>query len=371
MIPIYEPYIATNQHAYVNDCLNTNWISSRGSYIEKFEKRLSNYLEVPHVITTFNGSVSLSLILRCIKSQFSPNDEIRVGVPHVTYAASISAIMNENNMRPVFLEVDNNYQLNLKEKDLSQIHILIVPQLYGNCPDMDRIKKMCDDYLVYMVEDSAEVFGSKYNNYHLGTLGFAGSYSFFGNKVITTGEGGAIVSFHDEFAEMARHLKNQSHLGGFVHDGPGFNYRMTNIQAAIGLAQLEDIDYIIYKKKMIAKIYREAFNNTEITTPVLNCDSSEWMPLFFLPEGYNSKDFEAYMKNQGIEIRPSFMSVSSMSALSLDQRKNFFNWNGIYLDWNNYQFPLETRGFNLPCYPNLLYENLTYIIDCTKRFLLK
>ena len=370
MIPIYKPYIATNQYAYVNDCLNTNWISSRGLYIDKFENALSRYLDVPYVITTFNGSVSLSLILRTLRSQFEQAEKIRVGVPHVTYAASISAIMNEPNMVPVFLETGDDYQLVLKEKDLPEIDILIVPELYGNCPDMDRIKKMCKDHNIFLIEDSAEVFGSKYNNYELGTIGFAGSYSFFGNKVLTTGEGGAVVSYNEEFAQIAKNLKNQDHRGYFVHGGPAFNYRMTNIQAAIGLAQLEDIDYILHKKKSLAEVYFEEFKDTEITTPTLNCESSHWMPLFFLPEGYDNNDFERYMKDNGIEVRPSFLSVRTMMEKTKDSGLNPFKWDGILLGWNDYTFSIENRGFNLPSYPDLTYEDLKYVVDTTKRYLL-
>jgi len=366
MIPVYKPYVAKNQRKYVMDCVDTNWISSRGSYIDKFERALESYLQVPHAITTFNGSVSLSLIMRCLRSQFEEEQEVLVGVPTLTYAATVSAIQNEKRMTPVFLDVDGDLQLNITEEDMAKIHVLIVPQLYGNCPDMARIKDLCEKYLVHLVEDSAEVFGSRFNGQQLGTIGIAGSYSFFGNKVITTGEGGAIVTSNSYLAKIARHLKNQAHFGNFMHDGPGFNYRMTNIQAAIGLAQLEEIETIIHKKKVVAEVYRDKIKKLDIETPVLKCDSSEWMPLFFLPEGLSANDLEIFMREQGVETRPVF---KPMRHLMERVNINPIRWWGhnVYRDIGDKYL----RGFNLPSYPDLKHEELVYIVDCLERFLLK
>ena len=346
-IPIYEPYKAKNQRKYVMDCVNSNWISSRGEYIEKFEKSLANYLGVENVITTFNGSVSLMLILRALG--IGPGDHVLV--PSLTYAATISAI-NLAGATAILVDSDENFQMvttNLDSYCFIKPKAVMVPQLYGDAPDMNALKKYCKRHNIPLIEDSAESFGCKYKHEMIGSIGTASSFSFFGNKVITTGEGGCVCTNDNTLATKMRLLKNQSHVGGFIHDGPGFNFRMTNIQAAIGLAQFEDLDHIVKRKKIIAEYYRENLSpNIKKIVPSVN--STEWMPLFSLPKTINYMKFSSVLRNKLIDTRPAFTPIHLMSGFDFVSRGSLANSELIY-----------KQGFNLPSHPDLTDEQLRYI----------
>lgn len=348
-IPIYEPYKAKNQRKYVMDCINSNWISSRGEYIDKFEKTLANYIGVKHVITTFNGSVSLMLILKALNIGYGDY----VLVPSLTYAATISAI-NLVGATAILIDSDNNFQMtttNINNYCRIKPKAILVPQLYGDAPDMAIIKKYCKSHNIYLIEDSAESFGCKYREKMIGSIGIAASFSFFGNKIITTGEGGCVCTNDNSLAIKMRLLKNQSHIGGFIHDGPGFNFRMTNIQAAIGLAQFEDLNYIVKRKREIAQYYRENLSK-DIKKIIPSIYSTEWMPLFSLPKTINYVKFSSLLRNKLIDTRPAFTPIHLMSGFNFVLHGSLKNSESIY-----------KQGFNLPSYPDLTNGQLKYICE--------
>lgn len=354
LIPIYEPYKAKNQKKYVVDCIDSNWISSRGDYITKFEAEIAKKVGVNHCISTFNGSVSLMLILKALDIGYG--DEVIV--PSLTYAATISAI-NLSGAVAVLTDSDNQFQM-----DLSQLPLLLtrktkavmVPQLYGDAPNMKRLVQFCKDSNIALIEDSAEAFGCE-DGKPIGSFGNASSFSFFANKSITTGEGGCVCTSNPHLAKKMRLLKSQSHIGNFIHDGPGFNFRMTNIQAAIGLAQLEDLDNINLMKQHIAANYRKGFKNSPITPVIPRVDfSAEWMPLFLLPEEVNYGKFHSEMQKMYIDTRPAFTPIHLMNGFDTKVKLSLTNSENIY-----------KRGFNLPCYPDLSAEKLNYIIESAKK----
>lgn len=355
-IPIYEPYKAKNQKRYVLDCINSNWISSRGSYIDKFEHALQEYLGVKHAITVCNGSVSLMLILRSLG--------IGVGdyvlTPTLTYAATVSSINNVG-AHALLVDSDESFQMTtqIEKYFIPELKAVLLPQLYGSAPDMDYFVGLCKKNNVPLIEDSAEVFGCDYNGKKLGTLGTASSFSFFGNKTITTGEGGCVCTDDDALAEKMRLIKNQSHIAWFEHNGPGYNFRMTNIQAAIGLAQLEQVNEIVAKKKKIAEYYRKHLTY-KITIPFPNIavNSSEWMPLFMLPEGIPYLKFYEEMRKMGIDTRPAFKPIHLMSGFSARLESPADVAEKIY-----------GRGFNLPSFPDLKKKQLKYICDAVNKFI--
>lgn len=353
-IPIYEPFKAKNQKRYVLDCVNSNWISSKGSYIDKFEKALQDYLGVKHAITVCNGSVSLMLIMRAM--------DIGMGdyviTPSLTYAATVSSINNVG-AHALLVDSDDSFQMieDIENAFNDHCKAVLIPQLYGSAPNMDYFLNLCKRKGVPLIEDSAEVFGCEYNGKKLGSLGAASSFSFFGNKTITTGEGGCVCTNDDSLAEKMRLIKNQSHIGGFDHNGPGYNFRMTNIQAAIGLAQLEQIDEIVTKKLAIAKYYRKHLTH-KITIPFPNIavKSTEWMPLFILPKGIPYLKFYEEMRNMGIDTRPAFKPVHLMKGFNAGVRGSVATAEAIY-----------GRGFNLPSYPDLKKKQLKYICDTVNK----
>jgi len=350
-IPIYKPFVAENQKKYVNACLDTNWISSRGKYIDLFEKALASYLGAKHVITTCNGTVSLMLIYAA--AGLRPGDEVLV--PSLTYCATVSQL-NWLGMRPILVDSDNNYQMSVDSLDRYRTRrtvAVVVPQLYGGSANMVKLVSYCKKHGLCLIEDSAESFGCSINEKKIGTFGDVSSFSFFGNKVITTGEGGCVVTDNDRLAKKVKLLKSQAHIGGFVHDGPGFNFRMTNIQAAIGLAQLEQIDTVVTRKKQIATYYRNTLSKEigKVVSP--NVESSEWMPLFTLPDTISYLKFHTVMQAKNIDIRPCFTPIHLMNGFTYDKKGSLENSERIY-----------KKGFNLPSYPDLTDGELDYIVKC-------
>lgn len=347
-IPIYEPFVAKNQKKYVLDCVSTNWISSRGKYVDLFEKQLQDYLGVKHVLTVFNGSVSLMLILKAL--DIGPGDEVIT--QSLTYAATISSIQNVG-ATPVLVDSNYRYQMDLSkvEKAISKkTKAIMVAQLYGDSCDMLQLEKICSKHKIKLIEDSAECFGCSISGRKLGSFGVASSFSFFGNKTITTGEGGCVCTNDDELAHKMRLLKSQNHIGGFQHIGPGYNFRMTNIQAAIGVAQLEHLDEIIKKKKIISEFYRTNLGKS-IGKILPDTDSSEWMPLFTLPKTLNYLKFNVRMRDEGVDVRPCFTPVHLMTGFSFKEGTDLSVSERIY-----------SIGFNLPSGPNLTKKELDKVV---------
>lgn len=348
MIPIYTPYNAKNQKIYLKNCIRTNQIG-QGKYIKLFEQALQDYLGVKHAITVSNGSVSLQLILYALGIGYG--DEVIV--PSLTYAATVSSI-NIMGAKAILTDSDNNLQIKLKDIETlitEKTKAIMVPQLYGDAPDMLRVVEVCKRHNIFLIEDSAEAFGCSVNGKNIGTYSIASSFSLFANKTITTFEGGFIATNNDGLAERLRLLRNQSHMGNFIHNGPGFNARLTNFQAAIGLAQLEEIERIIKKKKVVATHYRE-FLSPKIGRIMPKITSSEWMPCFILPEGVDYLSFAAELRKSNIDSRPIFTPIHLMSGFNIGRAEDLSNCEKIY-----------GRVFNLPSFPNLRTQQLKYICD--------
>lgn len=349
MIPVYQPYLHGNESKYVNDCLESGWISSRGSYIQRFEEAIESYLGVKHAITCSNGTVSLMLGLAVL--DLPAGSEVLS--PSLTYAATVSQALWLGH-RLVLFDSDEDFQPSF-DSFVSAVSektkVLILPELYGSSPDIVKFRDFCKANGIILIEDSAEVFGGSWNGKKLGTFGDIGSFSLFGNKTITTGEGGIVITDSDELAEKANLLKSQAHVGGFRHSGPGFNFRMTNIQAAIGLAQMEQLPEIIVKKKRIALLYRELIKSFDSVAPRAEVDSSEWMPLFRIGSDVNYEVLHKLLAHDGIDSRPAFTPIHLMSGFEYEHRVSLSTAERIW-----------SRGFNLPCYPDLTDEQLAHVI---------
>ncbi len=283
MIPVNEPLIGHNALLYVTECLKTGWISSAGKFIPKFEQEFARYLGVRHAITTTSGTTALHLALASLG--IGPGDEVIV--PDLTMIAVPYAVLYTG-AHPVLVDVEpETYNLdpnqlrefverdcifNEKERELinrktrRKVKAVIPVHLYGHPCPMDEILKIAHAFHLDVVEDAAEAHGALYypgGNKDAarmaGTMGRAGCFSFYANKIITTGEGGMVVTDDDALAEKARRLKDLAHdpEHRFLHTELGFNYRMTNVQAAIGLAQLEEVDRFISIKLDMARYYQE------------------------------------------------------------------------------------------------------------------
>jgi perosamine synthetase len=358
------PFLNGNEKKYVNDCLDSTWISSKGKYVEMFEDEFAKYIGTTGAVSVSNGTVALHLALETLG--IGAGDEVIV--PTFTYIASVNTIA-QTGATPVFVDSDpTTWQMCPKSicKNITpNTKAIMVVHLYGHPCDMESITSICKDNDLLLVEDCAEALGSYYNGKHVGTFGDCAAFSFFGNKTITTGEGGMVVSQNKDFLARCRHLKGQgmSLTRRYWHDCLGYNYRMTNIQAAIGLAQLEQISEILKRKKEIARKYAIEFEKLELPLSMLqesgeNIVNSYWLCTCAVDEAFDRDEF-AFMleKDFGIETRPAFFLAHEMPMhKDTSPQEGFDNAK-----------KLSKSGINLPSYPGLTESELDYIIDSIKK----
>lgn len=350
-IPVYKPSISGNEKKYVNECLNSSWISSKGEFIEKFELKFSKYLGVKHSSTVSNGTVAIHLALKAL--DLDKDDEIIV--PSFTYIASVNAI-DYIGAKPVFVDSKKdtwNLDVNEVEKKITKnTKAILAVHLYGAACDMDKLLILCKKHSIYLIEDTAEAFGSKYNDKYLGTFGDISTFSFFGNKTITTGEGGMVCTNNKILFENVNKLKNQglSNEKEYWHDVLGFNYRMTNICAAIGLAQLENADSTISKKIQISKIYKRELSGQglKFQCQPLKSIHSQWMFSILASSNTLREKIRNDLKSKGVETRPFFNPAHIMPVFKTSDKFKIAEF-------------ISERGINLPSYPDLKEDQIIFI----------
>ena len=257
-IPVSEPDISGNEKKYVLDCIETGWISSLGSYVTDFEEKFSRYCGAKHGVAVNNGTSALHLALAACG--IGKGDEVII--PDMTFIATANVIAYLGGT-PVFVDAEprtwNIDVTKIKSKITKKTKAIMPVHLYGHPCDMDPLRELAEENGLLIIEDAAEAHGAEYKGKKVGALGTVGCFSFYGNKVITTGEGGMCVTNDEELAERMRLLKDHgmSAKKRYWHTVTGFNFRMTNIQAAIGVAQLEKIDQFIATKRVNAALYNK------------------------------------------------------------------------------------------------------------------
>lgn len=352
-IPIYQPFLGKKEKKYAIDCLDENWISSKGKYVNLFESSFCNYTNIKFASTCSNGTVALHLALEALG--IGPNDEVIV--PALTYIASVNAI-KYTGASPVFIDskkdtwnIDENKIDNLISNKTKAI---LVVHLYGNPCNMDKIIQIARSNNLYVIEDCAESFGTEYKKIHTGNFGDVSTFSFFGNKTITTGEGGMVASNNKDLIEKINKLKNQGLSGDkeYFYDIIGYNYRMTNICAAIGLAQLSKSNKILELKRLIFDHYKRKLSNCEIVfqKDEENSKNSYWMvSILFKDLSTRERVRRELLKNK-VETRPLFPLINTMPMYKT--KENFDIANGI-----------SKRGINLPSFPSLKNSEIKFICD--------
>lgn len=352
-INIYNPVFVGNEKKYVNECLDDVWISGTGKFVNLFEENFAKYTGVKHAVSVCNGTVALHLAL--VALGIKEGDEVIV--PTFTYIASVNSIAYCN-ATPVFVDsLESDWQLNpedVKKKITSRTKAIMVPHLYGACTDMNVISKIAKENNLYLVEDAAEAFGTRFDGKHVGGFGDISTFSFFGNKTITCGEGGMVVTNNDAFNEKLRNLKAQGLAKNkeYFHDVIGYNYRMTNVTAAIGFAQLEKADEIIAKKRRIADLYRQELAGCEkvkFYPELKKVFNSYWMCSVLFESEEMKNRVRKVLDENGIETRPLFypahvMPVFSAPISSFPVAENF-----------------SKRGINLPSWIGLSDEDVKEI----------
>ena len=356
-IPLHEPRFIGNEKKYLNDCIDSTFVSSVGKYVDQFEKEFALKVGSKYAIATVNGTAALhiSLILADVKK----NDEV-ITQP-LTFIATCNAI-SYIGAKSIFVDVDldtmglspdalkkfletncevvNNKCINKTTK--RTIKACVPMHTFGHSCRIDEIKEICDTWNISLVEDAAESLGSYYKEKHTGTFGKVGAFSFNGNKIITSGGGGVIITDDEVLAKRAKHITTTAkipHPFEYVHDEIGFNYRMPNINAALLLAQLEQLDTFLEAKRKLALKYKEFFSINDITfiEEPKNSKSNYWLQAVLLKDKSQRDEFLEFTNKNAVMTRPIWRLMNELEMFK-DCQKD---------DLKNSKF-LEERVVNIP-----------------------
>jgi perosamine synthetase len=357
VIPVYQPYLCGREREYVDQCLTSLWIA-KGDFTTRFETQFAQRLGDCHATTVCNGTAALHLALLALG--IGSGDEVLV--PTLTYIASVNMIAHVG-ATPVLVDsAASTWQIDpedLRYKITSRTRAVLAVHLYGQPCEMEEVARICKENRLWLVEDCAEAFGSAYRGQNVGTFGDIATFSFFGNKTITTGEGGMVVSRSADLLHKVIHLKGQgvSPVREYWHDVLGFNYRMNNICAAIGLAQIEKADEILEKKRHIAEWYQDMLNDAplELHREAQGTLHSYWLCSALAATERTRDALRIHLRECGIETRPVFHPAHTMPVYS-----------------STLHFPvaesISRRGLSLPSYPALTEELVAQVCDSIREF---
>lgn len=343
--PVAIPNLNGNEFKYLNDAFLSTWVSSIGKYLEKFEKKFSKYSNCVYGVACSNGTSAIHLAL--VALGIGEGDEVIV--PDLAFAATINAVLHAK-ATPVIVDIDKKSwcidptrieeAITLKTKAIIPVHI------YGQPCDMEKIMKISRKYKIKVIEDCAEAHGAKFRNKKVGSFGEIGCFSFYGNKIITTGEGGMCVTNNSKLDEKLRLLRDHgmSKTKRYWHEIVGFNYRMTNLQAAIGLAQLERINEIHKNRKMYEYNYKKLLPKKKFTFQknLKNRTRVTWLVSILINKKMSREKFIKKLENKGIDARIFFYPLSDMKIY-----KKYSKQKTIVSHY------VSKHGFNLPTYESL------------------
>jgi perosamine synthetase len=359
-IPIYRPSLSGNELRYVTECIESTWISSKGTYIADFERRFAEYTQARHATAVCNGTVALHLAL--VALGIGPGDEVLV--PTLTYVAAVNAITYTGAV-PVFVDsLASTWQMDpddVVRKVTPKTRAIMAVHVYGHPCDMASLLRIARERSLFLIEDCAEAIGSRYHGRHVGTFGDIAAFSFYGNKTITTGEGGMVITNDETLHARCVHFKGQGLAAHrqYWHDVVGYNYRMTNICAALGVAQLEQIDTFIQRKRELADLYRSELQAADVTVHaeangVLH---SYWMNSVLVRDSALRDPLREHLESLGIETRPVFYPVHTMPMYATK-----FQRHPVAED-------IGWRGINLPSWPGLRTDEVRFICDTIRAYL--
>ena len=364
-IPVAEPDIGEEELKLVSEAVRSGWVSSKGRFIEEFERGFADFVGMKYGVATSNGTVAIHLAL--VALGIGPGDEVIM--PDLTFASVGNAIIYTG-ARPVFVDVHQSYwgmdPERVKEAITERTKAIIVVHLYGHPCDLDPLLEVAEDHGLYVIEDCAEAHGAEYKGRRVGSFGDIACFSFYGNKIITTGEGGMCLTNDYELAERMRMLRDHGMRPEkrYWHEVVGFNYRMTNLQAALGVAQLRRIDEFIRKKIEIARAYEAALDGIEGITlhpemPWAKC--VYWLYSILVDEkayGLSRDELKRRLAEEGVETRRFFYPMHVMPPYRPYLRQK-------------QKFPVAERlasmGLNLPSGVKLSKDAVAYIADLIYR----
>jgi perosamine synthetase len=371
-IPLSEPVICGNEWKYVKDCLDSGWVSYLGAYVEKFERAFTDYLGGGRCAAVANGTAALHLSL--IGCGVLPNDEVIV--PTLTFVASVN-VVKYCFAHPVFMDCDNDtlcidtqktadfiskecelrkdgYSYNKKTN--RRIKAIIPVHVFGHPVDMEPLCELCGRNNIDIIEDAAESIGSKYKGKNTGLLGTIGCFSFNGNKLITAGGGGMVISKDNRLAEHVKHLSTQAKCDKFEydHDYIGYNYRLSNVQAAIGLAQMERLKEFISIKRKNAILYKKLLAPVEQVEFIWEkpwAESNFWFYTIKIPHKHKKPLIDFLLAKQ-IQVRPIWKLIHTL---------------GMYKNSQSYRIEAAPKAYesciNLPCSVSLTEQDIEYVAE--------
>ena len=373
MIPLSVPKLGGNEWKYVKDCIDTGWISSVGSYVNQFEKQTAEFVGAKYAVAAMNGSAALHVSLRLLGVQ--QNDYVIV--PNITFIASCNSITYAG-AEPILMDVDvNTWQmdLNLLEEFLQTktenkngkcvlkadgrtVAAIMPVHVLGNMCNMDRLLQIAATHHLQIVEDATEALGSTFKGKHSGTFGKIGCFSYNGNKIISTGGGGMIVTDDEQIAKQAKHLTTQAkiHPDEYIHDEIGYNYRLVNILAAVGVAQMEQLPEFLKKKKYITDFYKKyltgigdiQFQQVENEVVVNN-----WLPTIRTSK---SKEIFEKLKANDVISRPFWMPMNQLRMFK----------NNIYFTKTDVSNDVYSKSVSIPCSTGIPDAHLALVVKLIK-----
>lgn len=377
LVLLSVPNVAGNEWKYVKECLDTGWISSAGSYVDKFEQMVAEYAGAKYGIATMNGTAGLHIAL--ILAGVKPGDYVIVS--NITFVASANAIKYAG-ADPILIDadldtwqmdlgllelfLDNETHTNSKgerllNRDGRCVRVIMPVHVQGNIFDMERFEQICTRYGIPFVEDAAEALGSKYKGQSAGTFGEMGVFSFNGNKIISTGGGGVIVTDNEALAKQAKHLTTTAKTDpmAYFHDQVGYNYRLVNVLAAIGVAQMELLPAFVEKKKAIGNFYKEQLSGVadirfqEVGNEV---DHNNW--LFTIKTNHQTKLLE-YLNANKVLCRPFWMPMNQLPMYK----------NCLYVTEEDNCKEIHETCMAIPCSTNITEDELGIVVEEIKKCL--
>lgn len=363
--PVAQPFLEGNEEAYITECVRTGWISSQGRFVGEFERMLGEFHGTEPAVAVANGTVALQLALAALG--IGSGDEVIV--PTLTFAATASAVVHAG-ATPVFADVDPETWVigarQIEAARTAKTRAVIPVHLYGYPCPMLEICNLAHRHGFYVIEDTAEAFGATVGGRVVGSFGDAASFSFFGNKTLTTGEGGALLFRDSAVRQRARILRDHgmSPERRYWHLEPGFNYRMTNLQAAVGVAQMERVDDILKRKQRIFEFYTSEFSGRKEFVLQRTCEEGRpscWIYTLLLATGAGMcrDELSSRLLRNGIETRPMFYPLHSMPAFSRYAGQAFFP----------VAESLAPRGLSFPSAVTLTESSLENICAVTRSIL--
>ena len=376
MIPLSLPNIDGKEWDYVKECLDTGWVSSAGSFVDRFENEFAKYHSVNGSVSVINGTSALHIALNLLEVK---NGDFVI-MPNITFVASANAI-SYTGASPLLIDIDkdswqmdldilenfleddcmkNNKGVLVHKRTGRRIAALMIVHVQGNICDMDRLVTICKEYTLPLLEDAAEALGSEYKKQYAGTIGDIGCFSFNGNKIMTTGGGGMIMSRHPKFLLKAKHLSTTAKRDPltYFHDEIGYNYRLVNVLAAIGVAQLEKLDTFLAAKRKIANYYRANLKNVgDINFQFISneVNSNEWL---FTITTSSMNDLLEYLNKNGVMSRPFWVPMNKLPMYC----------NNLYVSNYDISASIHKTALSIPCSTNISNIELEKVTQTIKNF---